>query len=143
MLFWLQAAAINSSLVSMFLIFESFSRSSKPNNFLVAPEGLCQQSKPDVSSPIVPKRASELTQEMIGYFRPSDGWRDLEYDIENHRISVVAITPLLRFKDDIDILVIPDGENAQIAMYGRSRVGYSDLGTNRKRVLSLIDRFQQ
>ena len=47
----------------------------------------------------------------------------------------------MRFKDDIDIQIIPaQGETAetQIAIYSRSRIGYSDLGANRKRVAELI-----
>lgn len=45
-------------------------------------------------------------------------------------------TPLLGFTDDIDVRFVSLGESrASLAVYSRSRVGYSDLGTNRKRVM--------
>jgi len=42
---------------------------------------------------------------------------------------------LFRFADDIDVQAIPvDGGKSALAIYSRSRVGYSDLGVNRKRI---------
>lgn len=41
-------------------------------------------------------------------------------------------TALLRFVDDVDFLIEPDG--GKIHIRSASRVGYSDLGANRKRV---------
>jgi len=133
--------------MSMFLAFESFRRSQKPNNYLVAPEGLCRKSTPDASSPLFLKSQEALFRRLIGMFEISSGWKNLEYDEENHRISVVAVTSLLRFKDDVDIRVLeepnmPDGKvGCRIAIYSRSRIGHSDLGANRKRVEGLFARF--
>ena len=41
-------------------------------------------------------------------------------------------TALLRFVDDVDFLIEPNG--GKIHIRSASRVGYSDLGTNRKRI---------
>jgi uncharacterized protein (DUF1499 family) len=49
----------------------------------------------------------------------------------------------MRFKDDVWGLFIPIGENAStLALYSASRVGYWDLGTNRRRVKDLSERVQ-
>ena len=65
----------------------------------------------------------------------------IETDAEALRIKLVATTGLMRFKDDVDIEIIPlDEGRATFAIYTRSRVGYSDLGANRKRVGKLIER---
>ncbi len=63
----------------------------------------------------------------------------VESDAENLRLKFVATTGLMRFKDDIDIEIIPiDQGRSTLAIYSRSRIGYSDLGANQKRVRKLI-----
>jgi uncharacterized protein (DUF1499 family) len=65
------------------------------------------------------------------------GWVLGEQDPAAMRLTFVAVTPLLRFKDDVDVLVLPAAGQANrstFAAYSRSRVGYSDLGTNLKRL---------
>lgn len=47
-------------------------------------------------------------------------------------IRAVATTTILRFKDDVEFLL--DREAGRIDMRSASRVGYSDLGKNRKRM---------
>lgn len=54
---------------------------------------------------------------------------------ESHYIHAVAVTPLMRFKDDVEFLF--DEANGQIHFRSASRVGRSDLGTNRKRYNAL------
>ena len=133
--------------MSMYLSFENFRRSQKPNNYLVAPEGLCRKSTVDAKSPLIKKSPEALFRRLIGYFETSGGWKSLNYSEKPHKISVVAVTSLLRFKDDVDIRVLPveglpEGQvGSHIAIYSRSRVGYSDLGANKKRVEALIARF--
>jgi uncharacterized protein (DUF1499 family) len=70
-----------------------------------------------------------------------DDWKITASDPAAGRISFIAVTKLLRFKDDVDILVLPvPGHDHQstLVVYSRSRVGYSDLGTNGKRVNALL-----
>lgn len=65
----------------------------------------------------------------------------IDTDAEALRIKFVATTGFMRFKDDVDIEIIPlDEGRSSFAIYSRSRVGYSDLGANRKRVTKLIER---
>ena len=133
--------------MGIYLNFEGFRRSQKPNNYLIAPDGLCRKSTPDAASPLVKKSPEALFRRLIALFEASSGWKHLDYDEKNHRISVVAVTSLLRFKDDVDIRVLPvDGlqqgqVGSHVAIYSRSRVGYSDLGANKKRVEALLARF--
>jgi uncharacterized protein (DUF1499 family) len=53
-------------------------------------------------------------------------------------IHAVATTRILRFKDDIEFLL--DRETGRIEMRSASRVGYSDFGTNRRRMEDLRER---
>jgi len=59
-------------------------------------------------------------------------------------IRWVAVTPALRFRDDVDVLLHSvDGQTTRMAVYSRSRIGLSDLGTNARRIQDLIQRLRQ
>ena len=54
-------------------------------------------------------------------------------------IETVARTPILGFRDDLVVRIRPTVEGARIDVRSASRYGRHDLGTNAKRVRSLID----
>ena len=56
------------------------------------------------------------------------------------RIDAVFVSGIFRFKDDVSFLV--DTAANEIHYRSASRVGHSDLGTNRKRMDSLIPQIQ-
>ena len=51
---------------------------------------------------------------------------------EDRYLHARCETPLMRFVDDLELLLDADGKT--VGVRSASRVGYSDLGTNRKRV---------
>ena len=51
---------------------------------------------------------------------------------EDNFIQAVVKTPLMRFRDDVQLLFIPDQQLIQVR--SSSRLGISDLGTNARRV---------
>ena len=124
-----------------FISFKSLKRPPKPNTCLVAPANHCLASERDFEPPIfdlTPQGLHQKLQDTIGAERQ---WGSLVSDKDQLRLKFIATTSFLRFKDDIDIEVIPVGETqSTLAIYSRSRVGYSDLGANRKRVTDLIGR---
>lgn len=127
--------------MSDFISFKSLKRPPKPNTCLVAPENFCLAAEPDFAPPVVPLTGRGLYSRLSEVIASERRWGKLEADAEQLRIKFVATTGLMRFKDDVDIEVIPleDGK-ATFAVYSRSRLGYSDLGANRKRVSDLIRR---
>ncbi len=78
---------------------------------------------------------------LLGEFAPSwahlrqllDSWRGAKL-VESREgyLHYVFTTPLLRFKDDVEFAF--DAEKRVIQVRSASRLGYSDFGTNRKRV---------
>ncbi|MCI4644745.1 MAG: DUF1499 domain-containing protein [Hyphomonadaceae bacterium] len=129
--------------------FSTLERPTSPNTYLLAPEGICQAASPDVLSPRFAESPKELFKLLTRLVRSDGRARDMLEDPDGPAIRFVAVTPLLRFKDDVDIRIYPDQPGgslkkpgARLAIYSRSRVGYSDLGANAKRVSRLIEKLQ-
>ena len=125
--------------MSEFIHFKSLKRPPKPNTCLVAPENFCLASEPDFEAPVLAMTGRGLFSKLNEIVAAERRWGRVETDAETLRIKFVATTGLMRFKDDVDIEIIPlEAGQATLAIYSRSRVGYSDLGANRKRVNRLI-----
>ena len=129
--------------VQDFIDFETLIRPTSPNTYLLAPEALCRSATPDDISPVFDHSPQQLlwaiTTALEGENRISISARDAG----SLRLKAVATTALLRFKDDIDVAalsVATDENRSQLAVYSRSRIGYSDLGANAKRVRMLLEK---
>jgi len=119
---------------------KTFKRSRKPNNFLVAPDAYCDESKPDAVAPVFTKTPAELFQAVESLAADRSNWTVKQSDKSAGRIHIVATTRLMRFKDDVFITILPAGTGgSSFAVYSRSRVGHSDLGKNRSRVTEMLD----
>jgi len=124
-----------------FLHFKSLKRPPKPNTCLAAPDNHCLAAEPDFAPPILAMTGRGLHSKLSEIIAAERRWGQVKTDPETLRIKFVATTGLMRFKDDVDIEIIPvDQGKSTMAIYSRSRVGYSDLGANRKRVNDLIRR---
>lgn len=123
--------------------FATLVRPSSPNTYLVAPEGLCRAATPDRIAPIYPVAAERLRDAWLQLMRSYSRVRPGPGSGDPVAYTFVESTPLLGFKDDIDIRFIALGDGrSTLAVYSRSRVGYSDLGTNKKRVESWLEAVQ-
>lgn len=124
-----------------FISFKALKRPPKPNTCLVAPDNHCLAAEPDFAPPVMAMTARGLYSRLSEIIASERRWGKIQADPEALRIKFVATTGLMRFKDDVDIEVIEvDDGKASFAIYSRSRIGYSDLGANRKRVSDLIHR---
>jgi uncharacterized protein (DUF1499 family) len=55
------------------------------------------------------------------------------------RIEAVARTPIMGFREDVSIRVVPDGEDSRVDIRSSSRYFESDLGSNAARISKFID----
>ena len=124
-----------------FIHFKSVKRPPKPNTCLAVPVDFCLAAETDFTPPVFEMNAENLFKALNDEIEAERSWSRVETDAEARKLKFVATTGFMRFKDDVDIEVIPvDDDRSTLAIYSRSRVGYSDLGTNRKRVNDLIGR---
>ena len=127
--------------MSDFLDFRALKRPARPNNWLVAPPGFADQAAPNAASPVFAMSETDLfdrIQQMVASRRK---WKLKSVDETARQISFIAVTPLMHFKDDVDIAVLSetgDGDYSTLAIYSRSRIGHSDLGANAKRVNEIL-----
>lgn len=77
----------------------------------------------------------EQWQKLILWITQQEDW-EITID-DDYFVQAVVKTPVMRFRDDVQLLFIPDLQ--LIHVRSSSRLGYSDLGTNARRVESLRD----
>lgn len=119
--------------------FDTLKRPGSPNNWLVAPAGFVID--PDAVAPVFNVPTHDLIDTFTLVALRSKGVAVVEESA--HAIHFVVTTPLMRFKDDVWTLFMSVAENTStLALYSTSRVGYWDLGTNRRRVKDWIERVQ-
>ena len=125
--------------MSDFIDFKTLTRPPKPNTCLAAPKDLCENAKADCHPPALSQPAADAFASVVACVHQEKSWGKLVSDSDGLRLRFVATTGIMRFKDDVDIqLIAKTDSETDIAIYSRSRVGYSDLGANRKRVEKLL-----
>jgi uncharacterized protein (DUF1499 family) len=124
-----------------FLDFSTLRRPKSPNTSLLAPQDLTLKARVDRPSPVFDVDPDQLFARAEAYVRSVKTFRAIETDAAERALKFVAVTPLLRFKDDVDMRVLPvpgDATKSLVAIYSRSRVGRSDLGTNGRRIDAIL-----
>jgi len=124
-----------------YLDFTKLDRPGTPNDYLVAPEEITP-ARPDRIAPIYNQTPASLFASISAMLEADKFYREVEADAQLLAIKAVAVTPILRFRDDVNIRVFPADGGASLAIYSRSRIGMGDMGANRKRVEGLLDRLE-
>ena len=121
------------------LDFRTLVTRRKPNDCLMLPAGIGAEGRAHVEAKVFPVTAAHLFEAVVAVIAATGQTEKVEIDVDSRYARYVAVTRLLRFRDDVDITVFEVSGGAALAIYSRSRVGQSDLGTNQKRVLALQD----
>jgi len=119
--------------------FASLERKPSPNQYLIAPDGATPRAKPDAPSPVFGVAPERLRDAFLAVTSEESRTKLLDRSADGLRLSLVQRSALLRFPDYIDVSILPagggaGGDGSTIAIYSRSRFGYSDLGVNQRRV---------
>ena len=90
-----------------------------------------------VISSLEPTAAFSLARSLVDSF----GWETLAENSQAGTIEAVAITPFLRFRDDVSIRITNNHKGSRMDIRSASRLGVSDFGTNARRIGQFIKRF--
>jgi uncharacterized protein (DUF1499 family) len=113
--------------------FAALKRPTSPNTYLVAPPGFADAARPDAPAPAfaLPVIGLAAAVERAALAEP----RTKLQEKSGNSLHFTQTSAVFRFVDDIFVEVIPrGGGESTLAIYSRSRTGYSDMGVNRQRV---------
>ena len=129
-----------------FIDFKTLERPKSPNTYLLAPVGLCERAKPDHGPVRYSAPPDTVFAACMSAIEAQKNWTLAGADKAAGRLHFISTSKLMRYKDDVDILLVPAADapdTVELAIYSRSRVGYSDMGANAKRVKALLGALSQ
>ena len=94
---------------------------------------------PEVRPLIVESPPDEVFPMMLAAAEAMD-WAIVSSDQASGRIEATATVPWWGFKDDIVVVMSPDGIGTRVDVRSKSRVGKSDLGVNAERIQEYLGR---
>ncbi|GJL88133.1 MAG: hypothetical protein DHS20C03_18420 [Minwuia thermotolerans] len=116
----------------------------KPNQFLMAPDDLCQSAIPHAESPVFNVSAADLLRRLLDIAEGEERVSIKEVSEETLTVKLVARSKVFRFPDMIDCRILPVGsDSSTLAVYSRARYGYRDFGVNRARIAGWVRRLKQ
>lgn len=106
-------------------------RTGKPNDYVVAPEGVTVESPDRIA-----ETRSGTPKEVLFQFDAiaSQNASMLAGSLDDLHITYVQRSSLLGFPDYITVKAVEVDGGAALVIYSRSRYGRSDLGVNKKRI---------
>lgn len=107
----------------------------RPNDFLMAPAGVTPLATPHAPSPIIAATPTLVAARLME--GPAQEPRThLDHgDTAAHSYHFVQRSAVFRFADDIYVWLREAETGTCPVIYSRARVGHSDLGVNRRRVM--------
>lgn len=124
--------------------FKSLKLKPTPNQYLLAPEGLCEEDAPHRTARVYDIGGDELARRLLRVIRGQPRIEERRHDAELNQYEFVQRTALLGFPDTITVQFLALGpRQSSLAIYSRSRYGYSDLGANKARVEKWLDALER
>lgn len=119
--------------------FKRLRRPVSPNHWLAAPADYAV--KPDAVAPVFALPAAALHAALKAVVQQTKGAEINAETVDG--LHVVFTSAVFNFKDDVRIHIIAlSPQQSTLALYSASRVGYWDLGANRRRVEDWLARLQ-
>jgi len=129
----------SGTMPDMDTFFKTLKPPDSPNHWLGAPADFVV--KPDALTPVFAVPVTALRDACKAVVQQVKGAAIVAETADG--LHVVVTTAVFEFKDDVRVQFIAlSPQQSTFALYSASRVGYWDLGTNRRRVEDWITRIQ-
>lgn len=117
--------------------FSTLDTGPKPNTFLVTPPGFEAAAERDLESPVFSEDPAALLEafKAVALSAPRTA---VEREGEG-QVELVQRSLIFRFPDYITAQAVSVESGSALCVFSRSKVGYSDMGVNAKRVTGWIE----
>lgn len=123
--------------------FATLERPGSPNTWLIAPPGAVDALTPDIAAPALPVPAARLAAAWTETVAAQPRSEVVTVSNDGLQVEAQQRSALFRFVDDVSFRAVPiDDTHSTFIAYSRSRVGYWDIGVNRKRLTAWTDALQ-
>jgi uncharacterized protein (DUF1499 family) len=121
--------------------FETLKLHWKPNQFLMAPPGMCQNAEAHMESTIYQVPVQTLHDAFMAMTRRQPRTSVVEQRADGERL--VQRSRVFRFPDVIDVKFFHiDDSQSTLAVYSRAKRGVRDFGVNEARVRSWVGQME-
>ncbi len=127
----------------MLINFANLTPPDKPNYYLVCPRDYCS-AKANAYSPVFDMNEARLTKVTLDFISKQPRTKQISHNPQENQYTYVQRSLVFRFPDFITVQFIArNNEQSTLAIYSRSKYGYSDFGVNRKRVMHWLSSIKQ
>lgn len=116
--------------------FKTLQRPASPNTFLVCDEEYCPTAKSDMAAPVFDHAPEKVIAAWRRVLTGESKLTPVSADDAGMQYEYVQRSRLMNFPDTITVKFVPlaGGKQTKVLVYSRSKVGYSDMGVNGKRL---------
>lgn len=112
----------------------------KPNQYLVCNADICPKAVAHREAPVFDTPAAALRDAWTKVVAAQPRTKLLESDAEHLADEYVQRSAIFRYPDFVSVRFVDLAEGGStVAIYSRSKYGYSDLGVNKKRIDEWLD----
>lgn len=123
--------------------FDKLQRPSSPNTWLLAPGGY-DDLEADVPAPVFGVPADDLAAAWRSVIAAKPRVTVTAVSSDGLQIEAEQRSAVFGFVDDISFRALPQGDGrSSFIAYSRSRIGYWDIGANRKRLTDWVASLQR
>lgn len=90
--------------------------------------------------PLVMGAPTEVAEQIVAWVEQQGRWKLVSQSQvdQGFEMKLTRTTSIMRFTDDIDVILRPEGDGTRVQAQSKSRVGKGDLGQNPRNLKELV-----
>ena len=128
-------------LLSVFSRIDNWKRDLTTNQARLSDDAVDEQLRP----PLVVGTPTEVAERIASWADQQGRWKLVSQQKidQGVKVKLTRTTSLMRFTDDIDVVLRAEGDSTRVQAQSQSRVGKGDLGQNPRNLKELVGHLMQ